>query len=87
MDWMQYIRVSIKKLQALDKTPTKIRMSPQVFDNVREEAHRYMAYGIRDDDPCTIIIDSDGSQIPMGTIYGLEIYIDNKLPPDISYME
>ena len=87
MDWMQHIRVSIKKLQALDKTPTKIRMSPEVYDKVREEAHRYMIYGMRDDDPCIIILDSDGSQIPMGTIYGLEIYIDNKLLPDAAYIE
>lgn len=67
--------------------PTKIRMSPEMFDNVKEEVHRYIVPGIADDDPADIILDKDGNQIPAGTIFGMEIYIDKRLPWFMGYME
>ena len=81
------IKKAIRTLQKAGKEPKAIRMSPETYSDLYEEIHRYLVPGIRDDDPYTIILDSDGSQIPMGTIYGLEIYVDKRLPPDITCME
>lgn len=77
----------MKELQKAGMEPTCIRMSAEIYGDLHEEIQRYLVPGIRDDDPFTIILDSDGSQIPMGTIYGMEIYIDKRLPGKMIYME
>lgn len=81
------IRKAIKEMQKAGAKPKCIRMSPETYENLHEEIHRYLVPGIRDDDPFTIILDKDGSQIPVGTIYGLDIYIDKRLPWFEAYME
>ena len=87
MDWLNETLKSIEKLKKIKKEPTKIWLSLEAYDELREEISRYMAYGIRDDDPYTIILDSDGSQIPLGKFYGLEVFIDKRLQGNIAYME
>ena len=76
---VEFIRTGREKMLKLAATPTEVRMPTNKYVELIKEVGQYLVsppFEINTD----IILDKDGNQIPNGQIYGLDIYIDNKLP-------
>ena len=73
------IKDAKEKMLRICCEPTEVRMSLENYVNLCKEVNQYQI-SPPFDIPTDIILDKNGEQIPIGKIYGLDIYIDNRLP-------
>lgn len=74
------IRTGMRKMCEHSAKPTEVRMAMSRYF----ELVNYIYQNILASPPCdldmNIVLDQNGKQLPIGHIYGLDIYIDNRLP-------
>ena len=74
------IRTGMRKLWEHSAKPTEVRMAMSRYSELVGYCYQNMLASPPCDLDMNIVLDENGKQLPIGHIYGLDIYIDNRLP-------
>lgn len=74
------IRTGMRKMWEHSAKPTEMHMAMSKYSELVHYCYHNMLISPPCDFHMSIILDENGKQLPIGHIYGLDIYIDNRLP-------